>query len=125
MNFQAEIREYPAEIVDIHDGDTITAKLDCGFGIWKKDKFRLLGIQAPEVTGESKIRGMAAKHHLLDLIGKKPVFIQTVKDRQEKFGRYLATVIVIEGGMVAVNVNDRMVQDGHAVKWDGKGPRPE
>jgi len=125
MNFQTAIRQYPAEIVSVHDADTITARLDVGFGLWKKDKFRLLGIQAPEVTGPTKDRGLAARNRLLELVTSGPIFIQTIKDEQEKYGRYLAEVFVIESGILAVSINERLVKEGFAVKWDGKGKRPE
>ena len=54
--------EYKATITDVHDGDTVTADVDLGFHTWiHEEKFRLLGIDAPEVTGATKAAGIVAR----------------------------------------------------------------
>lgn len=102
----------------IHDGDTVRLDVDLGFGIWKRwERFRLTGIQAPELGTPA---GNAARYWLRDLlpIGQE-VRIVTEEDDQEKYGRYLATIFLGD-----LNVNDHLVDSGHAVYWDGTGPRP-
>ena len=110
--------EYTAKIDDVHDGDTCTATMDLGFHVSIQLPLRLLGINAPEL---SQPTGSAAMDHLKAMIDGKTVTVKTQKDKQEKYGRYLATIYV---GGDAVSVNEKMVRDGHAVAWDGKGPRP-
>jgi hypothetical protein len=44
------------------------------------------------------------------------VTLSIVKDRREKYGRYLAYLTTAAG----VRVNDRMVSNGYAVVYDGK-----
>lgn len=110
--------EYAATIVSIYDGDTLRADVDLGFDTWRgNEPFRLLGIQAPEL---GKPGGREARDWLRDLLPLgSEVRIKTVKDRQEKYGRYLATIF--KGDL---NVNEALVDAGHAVSWDGKGARP-
>jgi micrococcal nuclease len=41
--------------------------------------------------------------------------IQTIKDRKEKFGRYLAEIWLEADDGSRVNINDLLVQQGHAI----------
>ncbi len=50
------------------------------------------------------------KHH-------KEIHLQTSKDKQEKYDRYLAEIFVQQGG-TWLNVNDEMVKNGHAAHQD-------
>lgn len=104
--------EYSAEIIKVVDGDTVHANVDLGFNVHVEMTLRLMGINAPEkVTAEGK----AAKKHLESLLPTTSVVIRTLRDKREKYGRYLAYVIRPDG----VNVNDEMVVAGHAVLYDG------
>ncbi|MGE3305035.1 MAG: thermonuclease family protein [Rhizobiaceae bacterium] len=115
--------QYRARITDVCDGDSVTADVDLGFHTWIHDeKFRLLGIDTPEVTGASKAAGIAARDALKERIEGKELIICTVKgangaDKREKFGRYLVKIYV--GDEL---INDWMIAQGHAVPYDG-GPR--
>lgn len=110
--------EYTAKIDGVHDGDTCTATVDLGFCASIQLHLRLIGINAPEL---SQPTGPAARDHLKAMIDGKTVMVKTQKDKQEKYGRYLATIFV---GDDPTSVNERMISAGHAVAWDGKGPRP-
>ncbi len=102
-------------VLRVIDGDTIDVRIDHGFKISSEHRFRLLGINAPELKGDSKEAGIAAKSHLLNLIEAtgNNFTIRTVKDSKDKYGRYLATLIGYPDGEPC-NLNDRMVRDGHA-----------
>ena len=103
--------EYAARVVAIHDGDTLTAAIDCGFDIVFTQPIRFYGINAPELTTQA---GKDALAYLLTLINVGDVVtLDTVKDRKEKYGRYLATIKRADG----LNVNDAMVTSGHAVVY--------
>lgn len=111
---QEKLYHYRAHVVAVYDGDTCTVNIDLGFHTWvHEEKLRLVRINAPEVTGVSKAAGLAARDFLRGCIDGKDVFIQTLKDKQEKYGRYLAEVFVQQGELW-VNVNDLMVQNRHA-----------
>lgn len=67
---------YPrARIVAVHDGDTVIACIEVGFGITIQRHLRLLGINAPELAGESKAAGEASRGFLKGLVEGKDVVI--------------------------------------------------
>lgn len=109
--------EYRATITRVIDGDTVEAHVDLGFAVSVVERFRLYGINAPEVKGASREDGLAATECLKTLIAKHTensgaLTIQTRKDKQEKYGRYLA-VLMANG----LNLNQGMVNAGHAVPY--------
>lgn len=100
-----------AVVKRIVDGDTIVVDVDLGFSTTLQQVVRLAGINAPEVVGADKAAGLASKAWLENLIPPgTTVTVQTVKPR-EKYGRYLATVL-IDG----LYVHDLIVAAGHAVR---------
>lgn len=111
--------EYRATVVRVLDGDTLDLDVDLGLRVHVQARVRLQGINAPELraVGED---GERSRAHLLELtpLGS-PVIIRTIKDRTEKYGRWLAVVWALESGG---SVNQRMVDEGYAVDYDG-GPR--
>jgi micrococcal nuclease len=107
--------EYKGLVTRVVDGDTVDVSIDLGFKIYFKQRFRLLGIDAPELrrgNEESKMRGREATEWLKNRILNKAVLIQTEKDRTGKYGRYLCRIIFED-----VNINDEMVKLGHAVVY--------
>lgn len=109
--------KYKAEIVAVYDGDTITADIDLGFHTWRRgERLRLYGIDAPEIRGvdaDTKARGLAARDALRERILGKEVIVCTIRDRKEKYGRYLAEVYI-----GTEKINDWLVAEGHAVYRD-------
>jgi micrococcal nuclease len=113
--------QYRAEIVDVYDGDTITADIDLGFNTWRRgERLRLYGLDTPEVRGPEKDLGIAARDALAGRILGKQVIICTIKDEnsteeeREKYGRYLAKVYV--GDEL---VNDWMITQGFGRAYMG------
>lgn len=105
--------EYKAVVKEVYDGDTVTVDIDLGLNTWLRDqKLRLLGINAPELKGESRTEGMKARDFLSEHVLNKEITIRTQKDRTEKFGRWLATLLVGE-----LNINQLMLEHGHAVEY--------
>lgn len=105
---------YRAVVTGVFDGDTCTVDVDLGMKTWiRGEKLRLNRINAPEMSGTTKVAGTAARDYLRNLILDKRVIVQTFKDAQEKYGRYLAEVWREQDGAWR-NVNDEMVQAGHA-----------
>jgi len=107
---------YEAFVTEVYDGDSITADIRLGLGIWKKgEKIRLYGINTPEIRGgtpEEKAHGFAARDYLRALILNKAIILETHKDKTGKYGRLLGT-IWIDG----VNVNLLLIDKGHAVEY--------
>ena len=110
-----------AKIVRLVDGDTVDVDIDLGMAITTRQRLRLFGINTPEVRGPEKASGHAATQHLADLLvefrheGEWDLVVQTYKDKKGKYGRYLADLIGVEEDGNPVNLNERMVTDGHAV----------
>jgi micrococcal nuclease len=107
--------EYQAVIVSVHDGDTVRADVDLGFSLtWRAMDLRLYGINAPELSTPA---GAPARDALIGQVLGKRLTIRTVKDRTEKFGRYLATLLVPQPDGTLLDVNQWMVTSGHAVVY--------
>lgn len=105
--------EYRATIVRVIDGDTVVADIDLGLRVWARGQMiRLAGINAPEMTGESKEDGEHAKEFLELVILNKTLVVRTQKDQTEKYGRWLGTIVLPEGD----TVNQLMIEAGHAVR---------
>lgn len=87
--------------------------------------YRIRGIDAPEVSGCSKEKGLQARAELQALLSSGDVEIHPVmRDDGEydldKYGRRLA--VIFAGGK---NVAEVLIEKGLAKLYDGKGPRPE
>jgi micrococcal nuclease len=112
--------QYFAQVTDVHDGDTFKAIVDCGLFIQKKETFRMHGINAPELKGETKEAAILSRDELRRLILGKRVVIQSYKPdtdiKQEKYGRFLAKVTV-EIDSKSYNVNAHMERNGFAVSY--------
>lgn len=110
-----------ARIVRLIDGDTCVIDVDMGMAITVRATVRLYGINTPEVRGPEKVAGHAATQHLADLLvqfkheGEWDIVVKTYKDRRGKFGRYLASLIGADQDGNPVDLNMKMVADGHAV----------
>jgi len=111
---KSEAYLYRGKVLKVVDGDTVDVQIDLGFALSFKQRFRLYAINAPELRGEHKEAGKKSKEFLKGLIHGKDVLIRTYKDRQGKYGRYLAYIYSYDD---EVCINDVMVKEGHAVKY--------
>jgi len=111
----AGLVHYCARVVSVYDGDTCTVDIDLGLGVWVRgEKVRLHRNNAPELTGREKPKGKLSRDHLKSLVEGKDVLLQTIKDRREKYGRYLAEVWLEQANAAPLNINDALVAAGHA-----------
>lgn len=96
----------------IYDADTLRLDIDLGFGIWKHaEVVRLARIDAWEVRGSERTRGLAARDFVRDhLPPGTAVLIETIKDARGKYGRYLAEIHLGDGTLLS----DVLVEKGHA-----------
>lgn len=111
---------YRAEVARVVDGDTLDLMVDLGFDVHVLVRVRLAGVNAPE---RGTVQGAAARAFVVDWCAGagRWVSVQTSKaGAREKYGRWLAEVFAEDGrGLVA-----DLLAAGHAVAWDGRGPRP-
>lgn len=102
--------KYKAIVVEIYDGDSVTVDIDLGFNNWIKNmKLRLYGVDTPELRGDERSDGLISKQYMIDNILGKEVIVQTIKDKKEKYGRYLAVIWLND-----ININEKLLEEGLA-----------
>jgi micrococcal nuclease len=115
---------YNAEVKKIVDGDTFDILIDLGFDTFRKGRVRLYGVNTPESRTknlEEKKMGLAAKEFTdqwLQACGNK-VKIETILDKNEKYGRILARVWNETGSCL----NTDIVTAGLAKEYFGVGDK--
>jgi micrococcal nuclease len=106
------------------DGDTVRLLVDLGFKVKLEVDARLYGLNTPESRSKDKAekkRGLAAKAFAEALAPPGSVVpVRSHKCGNEKYGRWLAEVLLANG----TTVNEQMLANGHAIAWDGRGERP-
>ena len=84
---------YRATVTQLVDGDTVWAEIDCGFGVWTRQKLRLRGIDAPELETAAGWRARSFVNEVL-----KPVDqVVVTTSRADKYDRYLADLYYLAG----------------------------
>jgi endonuclease YncB( thermonuclease family) len=120
--------QYKAQVKSVIDADTIDVLIDLGFGVHTMQRLRLYGIDAPEMRSEAgKIAKEYVKSVLLGADASMFVYVRTLKDKKDKYGRKLAVLYFdpvsmlldhdeskIE--MMASSFNLQIVRNGHAVE---------
>ena len=107
--------EYKAKILDVYDGDTATAIVDLGMRITTTIKLRFAGIDAPEIRSEEKESAIKSRDRVRELILDKEVIIKTYKDKQEKYGRWLADIYLPNE---TKSINQLLLEEGLATKYE-------
>lgn len=120
--------QYKAQVKSVIDADTIDVLIDLGFGVHTMQRLRLYGIDAPEMKTEAgKIAKEYVKSVLLGADAAMFVYVRTIKDRKDKYGRKLAVLYFEPAsmaddydefniGVMANSFNWQIVQNGHAVE---------
>lgn len=116
--------QYKAEVRKVVDGDTFDILIDLGFDTYRHGRVRLYGVNTPESRTKDlaeKQKGLAAKEFtdqwLIAAGGK--VNIETILDKNEKYGRILARVWNESGSCL----NDDIVKSGLAREYFGVGDK--
>lgn len=108
-------------IARVIDGDTVRAVVTRDLGFHGSARFtvklRLARINAGPIRSAA---GQAAAAFLRELLPTPtPVLVETIGPY--KYGDEWVAEITLPDGR---NVSDVMVASGHALSWDGRGPRP-
>ncbi|HEB13478.1 MAG TPA: hypothetical protein ENI13_00685, partial [candidate division CPR3 bacterium] len=94
--------------------DTIVADLQLGLGVVLAGQYiRFYGIDAWEITGENKEKGLGAKDYFVKRLAEGEVIIgiwpEWERDGKDSFGRWLG-IVYVDG----VNINTELVEKGQA-----------
>lgn len=129
---------YPAVVVGIHDGDTVEVDVvlarragampvdhDLGFHVHRRHEgivlarqaVRLYGCNAPELATAA---GQAALAYILTLV-KVGDRVTLLSHGVDKFGGRIDGTVTLQGGK---DLAAAMIEAGHAIAWDGHGPKP-
>jgi micrococcal nuclease len=108
-------------VLSVHDGDTCTCDIDLGFSVWvRKCVIRLDGLDAPELPTEAGLKALTV---LVELVLNKDVLLRTRRDRDDKYGRMLGTLLLtpapLVDGELVVNVNEWLIAHGFARPYFG------
>ena len=108
---------YRANVVKVHDGDSLHLDVDCGFYLTIDITCRLHGLNTREIKDPG---GIDARDHLMQLcpVGSEVLFRSLGPDKYG--GRWLGVLTLADGRDVAA----QMIRDGFAAPWDGRGPKP-
>lgn len=111
-----ELYVYKAFVDSVYDGDTCTVNIDLGLHTWiHGEKIRLSGIDAPEIRGEEREKGIPSRDYLRSLILNRDIILRTIKDKKGKYGRYLGEIWVKDENDEYFNVNEKLVAEGYAI----------
>lgn len=105
------------QIVRVVDGDTVDLRVDLGFHVEITERFRLAGIDTPELVGAERRRGMEAAAWLdATLRAAPPGALWVESERLDSFRRWLGTLWLMEAGG-ALSVNQALIEAGLAVPY--------
>jgi endonuclease YncB( thermonuclease family) len=93
-----------AYVYFVYDGDTFFIDAEKG-----DDKIRLARVDAPELDGPDRMKGLKSRWALQDLIEGKE--IEYLSKKRGYYGRIIAEVYVQD----TINVSDWLVRNGYAV----------
>ncbi len=115
--------QYRAKLSEVIDGDTVDVLIDLGFNLFRKDRIRLEGINAPETRTRNdaeKVAGLATKARVKELIeikGQTGFTLDTRKDDREKYGRILGVITFDDATVLnSMLLNEGLVKEYHGEK---------
>jgi endonuclease YncB( thermonuclease family) len=113
--------QYVSYVTAVHDGDTLTVRVDLGFDTWRVQRVRLVGINAREL---SQPGGKEARDHLRSILWPDGVAVLAVVGllsvRYDKYGDRVDGDVLLAGESLPT----RMIEDGYAAPWNGRGKAP-
>ena len=86
-----KIFTFKALVERVIDGDTFISLIDCGFGLWTRQRLRLSNVDTPELDSK---RGLKAKMFVEKKL-KELKFIVVRTFKGDKYDRYLSHVFYL------------------------------
>ena len=116
---------YKAKLERVIDGDTVDALIDLGLDTWVKKRIRYKGIDTWESRTkdlDEKKLGLAAKDRnkeLLESVSSKPGYFRLKSHGVGKYGRVLGEIFIKDIEGIEYNVNQTLINEGHAYEYEG------
>ena len=103
-----------ARVTRVVDGDTLEVEIDLGFHTWVKKRIRVLGVDTPEIKGETRDAGIAAAKATRGWVASAcgDIQIRTHLDKVDSFGRILAEI-----WSGKESLGRYLIEAGHAVAY--------
>jgi micrococcal nuclease len=120
---------YGATLNKVIDGDTIELMVDLGFNVHHKIRVRLYGVNTPESRTKDlaeKAMGLKAKQFTQEwLTNHKWVFVNTIPDKNDKYGRVLARIFSSDdiSNPTTACLNIDIIESGLAREYYGVGDK--
>lgn len=120
---------YGAKVLKVIDGDTMDLMIDLGFNIHHKIRVRLYGVNTPESRTKDlaeKAMGLKAKSFTEDWLNShKWVYVNTIPDKNDKYGRILARIYSSDdiAAQTTACLNKDIIQSGYAREYYGVGDK--
>lgn len=126
---------HKAKVSGVYDGDTLTGIVELFPTKFYQMRFRLQGIDTPEICGPDKVGAIAARNRVIELItGQQMKSNSTQKDIKsiinrdshfvfvrcgpfEKYGRVLAEVFSEDAYDEGESINAILLREGLAVQY--------
>ncbi|MFE6222962.1 thermonuclease family protein [Streptomyces sp. NPDC057854] len=106
--------EYRARVLRVIDGDALALAVDLGCDVTINMTVRLWGVNCPERGTAGAIEAMTFTAHWVTSAADQNFTLRTVKDKKEKFGRYLG---VLYRAQAETSLNTALAEAGHAVRY--------
>jgi len=103
--------------VKVVDGDTFDLETDLGFRIGFLQRYRLYGVNTPEMYDPDPVareRAAQAKAFVQDSVGGREVVMSSHLDRADKYGRCLAVIHFRDAAGAWVDLNAELLRRGLA-----------
>lgn len=107
---------YRVKEVKVIDGDTVDLTLDLGFYAYTQQRFRLDGLNTPEMNSKDpseRVKAAEVKNFVIRVVGAATC-IEVTSTRTEKYGRWLA-----ELWLDGVSLNNLLLGKGLAIPYSG------
>lgn len=114
---------YNAKVLRVIDGDTLDCEIDLGFFVKIEKRVRLSGIDTAEKNSRiisEREKAAKATARVKYSIESKTVIIETELDKDDKYGRVLASVYETELDYKnKTSLNDKLVAEDLAYLYSG------
>jgi micrococcal nuclease len=106
------------DVLRVIDGDTVHLRVDLGFGVHIDERFRLEGIDTPELVGAAHVPAVVARDWLTGALSTALPLLWMQSVKLDSFRRWLGTLWVVDPtGTPPRSINAQLLALGLAVPF--------